>query len=883
MIEPPAVRIPGPPVVPELPRSGFPIVATAAPVVVSGILFAVTGSPFMLLMAALGPVIAVATFVDGRRQRRRSARAAATRTTAGILEARERVEAARAAELARLEKFTMLDPDWSATETPLVLAVGRGAAPSGIDVGGAGGGDEPPDLALLRHEAATIPGAPLLRRVGPGLAVDGTPVAAAAVARTLALRTAARRSPATTACEFPPGEAWAAQLPHDAREGLPGRYRFTGAEHEFVISWGAGSEAVTERVAAARADATSRVAARREAARLAEAARAAGIRAPAAGLPDAVGLGELLPPVAGPGLSAPLGVAPDGLVVLDLVADGPHAVVAGTTGAGKSELLVSWVLGMAAGRTPDEVSFVLVDFKGGAAFAPLVGLPHVLGTLSDLDERLARRAIESLRAEVLRRERVLADAGARAIDDLAPGALARLVVVVDEFAALVTERPELHALFADLAARGRSLGVHLVLCTQRPAGVVRDAVLANVAVRIALRVADRADSLGLIGDDAAARLPPHPRGRAVVVDGAGRRRTVQVALAAPADVARVAGATGRGSSIRPWCDPLPAVIPFEALPTADGIPFGLSDLPAEQRQPTAVLEPRHGHVLVLGAPGAGATTALAAIAAGSGERALWLPADPVGLWGVLADPAALPDGAVLLVDDLDLVLARCGPDHAPELADLVGRLLREAPARGIRVVAAARRLSGPLHALAPAFGARLLLRLASREEHVLAGGDGALFDPRAVPGSGTWDGAAVQVARPAGDARRILEAPAPVSVGVPARGELAVVAARPREFLDRWDPARVRVVRVGEPDAGLPVVDPGRTVLLGDPDAWQSDWATLARARRDLPIVFSGCAVGDVRAVARTREVPPPLNPGELWLVEHGRARRATWGETPRG
>jgi S-DNA-T family DNA segregation ATPase FtsK/SpoIIIE len=104
---------------------------------------------------------------------------------------------------------------------------------------------------------------------------------------------------------------------------------------------------------------------------------------------------------------------------------------------------------------------------------------------------------------------------------------------------------------------------------------------------------------------------------------------------------------------------------------------------------------------------------------------------------------------------------------------------------------------------------------------------------------------------------------------------VAIVASRPREFDGRWDPARVRVVRLGEPDPGMPVIDPGRSVLLGDPDAWQSDWATLARARRDLPIVFSGCAVADVRAIARIREVPPPVHPGEVWLVEHGRARRA--------
>jgi S-DNA-T family DNA segregation ATPase FtsK/SpoIIIE len=875
VIEPPVVRIPSPQRPAEPPKPGFPVIGTLAPLGVASMLFAVTGSPFMLLMGVLGPVIALATLLDGRRQRRRALRTA-TAAFAGELDAvAERAAAACALERDRLERLTDVAPGWVADDAPLIIAVARGEAPSGVELTGWDGPGTPAELERLRAAAATIPDAPLLREIAEGIVVDGTGSLAAAVARTLALRIAARRSPASTIAEGPPGEHWMRALPHETREGHAGRYRFLTGDRQTVISWNPGAVAGV-RVAAARGDAMTRAAAGRAAVRLAEAARSAGLRPASAGLPERVALGDLLGPAGDrPGLSAPLGVAADGVAVIDLVADGPHAVVAGTTGAGKSELLTSWVLGMAAGRSPREVSFVLVDFKGGAAFAPLAGLPHVLGTLSDLDAALARRAIESLRAEVLRRERTLAAAGARAIDELPAGELARLVLIVDEFAALVTERPELHALFADLAARGRSLGIHLVLCTQRPAGVVRDAVLANVAVRVALRVADRADSLGLIGDDAAARLPPHPRGRAVVVDGAGHRRTVQLALAAPADVERITRATPAMPSRRPWCDPLPAVIAHDALPESDGIAFGLRDLPAEQRQPVAALLPRHGHVLVLGASGSGTSTALAAIAAGSGEAARWLPEDPVELWGVLAEPSTVPDGAVLLADDLDLVLSRCPADHAPELADLVARLLRDGPARGIRVVAAARRLAGPLHGLAPLFGARLLLRLASREEHVLAGGNGETFDSRGRPGAGWWDGAVVQVALPSPRPRTAIEVSPPVVAEVPARGELAVVASRPRELADHWDQGRVRVRTLGEPDAGEIRVDPGRTVLLGDPEAWQADWATLARARRDLPIVIHGCGVADVRAITRAREVPPPLHPGEVWLVEHGRVRRA--------
>lgn len=876
MIEPPVVRIPVPARPPEAPPPGFPLIATLAPVVIAVVLFVATGSPFMLMMAALGPAIALATFLDGRRQRRRAARAASTAFAEALADLDEKVRIAAEAERQRLETFARLEACWSRAADPVVIAVGRGSAASGIDLG-APAAEDPPDLGRRREDARRLHGVPVLRLLDTDLVVEGTPVLAAAVARTLVLRLAARCSPESARVEFPAGEEWARHLPHETYPGPPAAFRVGVGERVIVVGW--GPDARGHRVEAPRADATSRATARSVAGRLADAARVAGLRPPGSGLPDEVAFGDLLLDHPGLGLQAPLGVTADGPFLLDLVAEGPHALVAGTTGAGKSELLVSWVLGMAAGRTPDEVGFVLVDFKGGAAFAPLTGLPHVLGTVSDLDGRLARRALESLRAEVLRRERALAEAGARSIGELPAGRLARLVVVVDEFAALVTGLPELHALFADLAARGRSLGVHLVLCTQRPAGVVRDAVLANIAVRIALRVADRADSLGLLGDDAAARLPVQPRGRAVVVDGSGRHRQMQVALAAPADVDRIVRATPASRSNPPWCDPLPAVLPHDSLPPVDGIPFGLSDLPAEQRQPTAALESRHGHVLVLGAPGTGRTTALTSIAAGAGSRAWWLPTDPAGLWDVLAEPEALPDSAVLLVDDLDLTLARCPSDHTLELADLVARLLRDAPARGMLVVASARRLAAPVAALAPAFGARLLLRLASREEHLLAGGEAVSFDVHAVPGSGYWDGAAVQVALAAKDPGRALPVRPPRALHLPVGGEWAVVAARPAELAGRWDPARVRLVRVGEPDVGLPVVDPGRRVFLGDPDAWQADWATLTRARRELPMVFVGCAVGDVRTLARVREAPPPLRSGEVWLVEGGRLSRAVMRE----
>ncbi|MFC0198762.1 FtsK/SpoIIIE domain-containing protein, partial [Microbacterium arthrosphaerae] len=271
---------------------------------------------------------------------------------------------------------------------------------------------------------------------------------------------------------------------------------------------------------------------------------------------DPVALGPLLAqslPAAG-GLAVVIGVAGADPVVVDLVADGPHAVVAGVTGAGKSELLITWILALCGTYSTEEVTFLLADFKGGTAFDPLAGVPHVTGVITDLDGAGARRAIESLRAELRRREATIAAAGARDIvDPRVP--LSRLVVVVDEFAALLADHPELHGLFADVAARGRALGIHLILGTQRAAGVIRDNLLANCPLRVSLRVTDRADSRALLGSDDAALLPGGVAGRGTAFvrrAGDAAPQQVRIALSGPDDVARAVGRGGSAVPERPW-------------------------------------------------------------------------------------------------------------------------------------------------------------------------------------------------------------------------------------------------------------------------------------------------------------------------------------------
>ncbi len=232
-------------------------------------------------------------------------------------------------------------------------------------------------------------------------------------------------------------------------------------------------------------------------------------------------------------LRAAVGQTSDGPLYLDLRSDGPHALVGGTTGSGKSEFLQSWILSMAVMHSPKRVTFLLIDYKGGAAFAECVDLPHCVGLVTDLNRHLVRRALTSLDAELRYREQLLHDKHAKDLIELErrgdPDSPPSLVIVIDEFAALVSEVPEFIDGVISVAQRGRSLGLHLILATQRPAGVVNDNLRANTNLRIALRMADEADSNDVTGSPLAASFSPAVPGRAVVKAGPRRVAAFQSA------------------------------------------------------------------------------------------------------------------------------------------------------------------------------------------------------------------------------------------------------------------------------------------------------------------------------------------------------------------
>lgn len=901
------LRLPTPP--PATPRPPLPLLTAIVPVVGAVVLWRLTGSVFALWFAALGPLLAVASLLDGLRGARRSRRAAARdvakaldRAGVALSHRHDRERRARWIRHPDVAGFARTGDDvWRAVPgRDETLVVGRGADASAVRVAG---GDDAAGARELRRRARLLEDVPVTVPITAGIAVVGPAALAAAVVRALALQVCLSQPPGAvrilddgTLCPegLPQARSGTGKtlyagdavrrLPNDidiplvrVAPGAPPPPRcaavltVTGVDTARLDHDGATRDLRIEAVSADQAAAVAEVL-------RARAATLAGtVEAPA----TLATLLEGAPPATPTALPAVFGVTAEQPAMLDLVADGPHAIVIGVTGSGKSELLTSWIVALCAAHSPAEVSFLLVDFKGGRTFDALAPLPHVTGVLTDLDETAALRAVESLRAEVRHRERVLAAVGARDVGEAA-GALSRLVIVIDEYAALVAAHPSLHDLFGDIAARGRALGMHLILASQRAAGVFRDAVLANAPLRISLRVADAGDSRAVLGTGEAALLSgaADAVGVALVRRAADSgARTLRVARCDAETIGAIAARHAGPRARRPWLPALPAHVPLAPLRRPGMIVLGVGDEPDRQRQPTVALDGGEPGLVVVGQSGAGRTTALRTIAAqapavhlvgGSAEQA----------WDAIAGLPGLEQGTVVLVDDADALIAGFPGEYAAIAAEQLERAVREARARGVLVVLSAQRLTGAVARIADLLPRRVLLALPSRADHVAAGGDSRDHVADAPPGRGRLGRMPVQLAEP-GEPDVFAAVPAGAEAAwYPGRRRTAFVApggAATRAVLRAWADAGVPVVHIDDAAGALRAGG----VVWGPPDAWLGQWRLLALARTDADLVVDAACATEYRALTGRRDLPPFVQPGaaRAWLHRadrDGAARRIT-------
>jgi S-DNA-T family DNA segregation ATPase FtsK/SpoIIIE len=363
---------------------------------------------------------------------------------------------------------------------------------------------------------------------------------------------------------------------------------------------------------------------------------------------------------------------------------GPHGLVAGTTGSGKSETLQSYILSLAVSYHPHEVAFILIDYKGGGMAQSFLGLPHLSGVITNLGGNATNRALLSINAEIKSRQRIFNEYKVKHIDayielyrsGAAAEPMPHLLIIADEFAELKKEQPEFVRALVSAARVGRSLGVNLILATQKPSGVVDDEIWSNTRFRLCLRVADKQDSNEMLKRPDAAFITGTGRGyfqvgsdeifeefqsgwsgaeyepdvpfagdknvKAELLTLTGRsgapkakkkKKSDNIAKLTQLDAlvrftAKVAEENGIPPIKQIWMPPLPKVVYLDQLgeiKKPEGfsltLPLGLADNPEGQNQyPVAVDFLSDGHLLLCGAGGSGRTTVFQTLIYGAVTR-----------------------------------------------------------------------------------------------------------------------------------------------------------------------------------------------------------------------------------------------------------------------
>ena len=383
-------------------------------------------------------------------------------------------------------------------------------------------------------------------------------------------------------------------------------------------------------------------------------------------------------------LAVPIGLrGQDDLVQLNLheKAHGPHGLIAGTTGSGKSETIQSYILSLAVNFHPHDVAFLLIDYKGGGMANLFKNLPHLLGTITNLDGVQSMRALASINAEIHRRERLFGEFEVNHINQYqkkfkngeATEPLPHLFIISDEFAELKVNQPDFIKKLVSIARVGRSLGVHLILATQKPSGVVDDQIWSNSRFKIALKVADRSDSNEMLHTPDAAEITQTGRAYLQVgnnevyelfqsawsgadyqpekddmgiedhtiylINELGQYEILNEDLSGLEDADEIKEVPTELDAIvhnihllceeqeippvpQPWLPPLKERIALEELEEVQpaiawaqekslSILLGMADIPQDQKQEAVSINlAKDGHVLLYGSPGTGKTTFL---------------------------------------------------------------------------------------------------------------------------------------------------------------------------------------------------------------------------------------------------------------------------------
>jgi DNA segregation ATPase FtsK/SpoIIIE, S-DNA-T family len=386
-------------------------------------------------------------------------------------------------------------------------------------------------------------------------------------------------------------------------------------------------------------------------------------------------------------LAVPLGIRDGGeKMLLDLHEKyhGPHGLIAGTTGSGKSELIQSFIISLAVNFHPYDVVFVLIDYKGGGMANLFEGMPHLVGTITNLDGNQITRSLISIKSEIKKRQELLGEHKVNHIDGYqalykqkkASKPLPHLIIIIDEFAELKSEQPEFMKQLVSAARVGRSLGVHLILATQKPSGVVDDQIWSNARFRMCLKVQGREDSNEVLKRPDAANIKQPGRAYLQVgnnemfelfqsawsgaeyapnesinenertllkVDLEGKRKPLfgsakksrekSGVTQLDAVIKEIINTASRENITKlngPWLPPLPEIVNLSELLEKnlekwDGCTWekadrwispivGLADNPHEQKQFPATIDlGKEGHLLIYGAPGAGKTTLLSTL------------------------------------------------------------------------------------------------------------------------------------------------------------------------------------------------------------------------------------------------------------------------------